>query len=58
VAVRVDQRADSFHSPGYDGFQCDPFLTEVNPSAGDAGDVEEVVHEARQMPDLAGHHYS
>ena len=56
VARRLDQRAAGFHGVLHRRRQVDPLLAQFDLAVGDAGHVEQVVHEADHVPKLPLHH--
>jgi hypothetical protein len=56
VGTALDQGADPFDGALEDGAQVHDLLPQADAAAGDAGDVEQVVHQPGEVLDLALHH--
>ena len=56
VVSRVDQAADAVYRFGDDLPDVDLLHGQVDPSVGDAGDVEQIVEQADHVRDLPVHH--
>ena len=48
-----DERLRRLHRPFDDAFDADPFPPKPNPTGADAGDIQQIVDQVRQLTDLA-----
>src|SRR5205085_3257045 len=53
MAALIDERPNGFYGAVYDAAHSDAILSQVDSAGADAGNLHQVIHQTRQLSDLA-----